>query len=154
MAAVVASSTERAHAASVGSPRLDYLLHCSGCHGATGVGVPQNGIPRLKGEVAKLLWVPEGRAYLIQVPGVGNAGLSDHDTARLLDWLPRALDPEHLPPELAAFTADEVRRFRASRQGDVLARRALIEERLAARGIVLRSYARADVALSGAIPSP
>jgi mono/diheme cytochrome c family protein len=133
-----------AHAASVGTPRLDYLLHCSGCHGAAGTGVPERGIPRLKGEVAKLLWTPEGRAYLVQVPGVGNAALSDAEVARLLDWLPRALDPEHLPPQLAAFTADEVRRLRADRKGDVLARRAVVEERLATRGIALRSYARAD----------
>jgi hypothetical protein len=87
-ALLLAAAAPAAEAASAGTPRLDYLLHCSGCHGPTGAGVPSRGIPRLRGEVAKFLWVPEGRDYLVQVPGVRNADLDDAEIARLLDWLP------------------------------------------------------------------
>ena len=140
-AAAAAAPIGPARAASAGTPRLDYVLHCSGCHGVAGAGVPSRGVPRLAGEVGKLLWVPDGRAYLAQVPGVGNADLTDAELARLLDWLPVALDPEHRPPDAAPFTAAEVGRQRALRQGDVLARRAAVGGQLAERGIALRSYA-------------
>jgi mono/diheme cytochrome c family protein len=139
-ALLLAAAAPAAEAASAGTPRLDYLLHCSGCHGPTGAGVPARGIPRLKGEVAKFLWVPEGRAYLAQVPGVRNADLDDAELARLLNWLPGAMDPEHLPPETAPFSAGEVGSLRRAAQGDVLARRAAAGELLAARGLPLRSY--------------
>lgn len=127
-------------AASVGTPQLDYLLHCSGCHGASGAGVPERGIPRLAGEVGKLLHVPDGRAYLIQVPGVANANLSDAELARLLNWLPGRFDPAHAPAEAAPFTAEEVARLRASRRGDVLAQREKAAVQLRALGLDLDSY--------------
>jgi mono/diheme cytochrome c family protein len=139
-ALLLAAASPAAEAASAGTPRLDYLLHCSGCHGATGAGVPSRGIPRLKGEVAKFLWVPEGRAYLAQVPGVRNANLDDAEVARLLDWLPGAMDSEHRPPDVPPFSAEEVGRLRGGAQGDVLAQRDAVGELLAARGIELRSY--------------
>jgi mono/diheme cytochrome c family protein len=139
-AALLAAASPAAEAVSAGTPRLDYLLHCSGCHGPTGAGVPSRGIPRLRGEVAKFLWVPEGRAYLAQVPGVRNANLDDAEVARLLSWLPGAMDPDHLPLEPAPFSAEEVSTLRRSAQGDVLARRAAVGDLLAAQGIELRSY--------------
>jgi mono/diheme cytochrome c family protein len=139
-ALLLAAAAPAAEAASAGTPRLDYLLHCSGCHGPTGAGVPSRGIPRLRGEVAKFLWVPEGRDYLAQVPGVRNANLDDAEMARLLDWLPGAMDPEHRPSDVPPFSAAEVGRLRDAAQGDVLAQRAAVGALLAARGIELRSY--------------
>ncbi|MFO1074945.1 MAG: hypothetical protein U1E17_20075 [Geminicoccaceae bacterium] len=141
LAAACVLAPGAAQAISAGTPQLDYLLHCSGCHGPTGAGVPTRGIPRLQGEIGKLLWVPDGRAYVMQVPGVGNAALTDAEIARLLNWLPGRLDPDHLPPDLAPFTTEEVTHYRSTRKGDVLARRAVVVEELAAQGIELRSYA-------------
>jgi hypothetical protein len=74
------------------------------------------------------------------VPGVRNANLDDAEVARLLSWLPGAMDPDHLPPEVLPFSAEEVGTLRRSAQGDVLARRAVIGELLASTGIALRSY--------------
>ncbi|MDE0348950.1 MAG: hypothetical protein OXM56_04505 [Gammaproteobacteria bacterium] len=93
------------------SAKLDWMLHCQGCHGAEGeVGVP--GMPALRGLVGSRLRLPEGRARLVQVPGVANAGLSDARVARLLNWMLTTLDAGHLPEDFEAFTGAEVHALR------------------------------------------
>jgi hypothetical protein len=64
-------------------PRFDYLLNCAGCHrtDATGSEV----VPPLTG-IAPFLVTSEGRAYLVRVPGVAQAPLSDERVAALLNW--------------------------------------------------------------------
>lgn len=86
------------------------MLHCQGCHGAEGeVAVP--GMPALRGFVGSYLRLPDGRARLVRVPGVANAGLSDARLARLLNWMLTTLDAG--PPErFEAFTGAEVRALR------------------------------------------
>ena len=56
-------------------PPVDYLLHCAGCHGAEGGGVPSVGVPPLDCQTAALAQRAEGRAYLVQVPGVAQSAL-------------------------------------------------------------------------------
>ena len=63
----------------------DYTLHCSACHTLDGGGT-QGIVPSLA-ELAPLLEHPDGRAYLIRVPGVAQAPLSDARIARLLNWV-------------------------------------------------------------------
>ena len=60
---------------SQGDPQLDYMLQCQGCHGADGAGKPEVGIPSMVGMAERFLADPEGRAYLVQVPGVSQAPL-------------------------------------------------------------------------------
>jgi mono/diheme cytochrome c family protein len=52
-----------------------YTLHCSGCHGAQGHGVPDAGIPDLHDSGAYVA-IPAGRAYLVQVPGLSQSRLA------------------------------------------------------------------------------
>jgi mono/diheme cytochrome c family protein len=129
-----------AAAASMGEPRLDYVLNCAGCHGLAGMGVPDKGVPRLKGAVGKLLHVPDGRAFIAQAPGVANSALKDDELARLLNWLLPEMDAANLPAGSEPYTAEEVTALRRARRGEYLARRAALVEALAAKGIVLDDY--------------
>ena len=94
------------------SPGTNYTLHCEGCHLADGSASPGK-VPALAGSVAQYLRVPEGRAYLVRVPGVANAQLDDADLAALLDWTLHRFDAANLPAGFVPYTADEVHRLRA-----------------------------------------
>lgn len=109
--------------AGAGGPALDYVLNCQGCHLPDGSGMPGK-VPSFRGQVARFLSVPGGRAFLIQVPGVARANLSDEQIAVLLNWLLPRFDSEHLPAGFRPYTADEVARLRASPEVHVAARRA------------------------------
>ena len=129
-----------AWAASMGSPQLDYVLACAGCHGLEGKGVPEKGVPRLRDNIGKLLHVPEGRAFIVQAPGASNAALSDAELARLLNWLLPTMDARHLPADLALYSTEEVAIYRGARKSEYLARRARLTAELAAQGIALDDY--------------
>lgn len=62
-----------------------YVLHCSGCHGLSGTGVPGT-TPTLHG-IGRFASTPEGRAYLARVPGVAQAPVDDAELATLLNWV-------------------------------------------------------------------
>jgi hypothetical protein len=64
-------------------PRFDYLLNCAGCHRTDATGSAE--VPALT-EIAPFLATPAGRAYLVRVPGVAQAPLSDARVAALLNW--------------------------------------------------------------------
>lgn len=89
-------------------PAEQYRLHCSGCHGADGAGVP-GWIPSLRG-LAHLAGLPGGRAYLARVPGVAQAPVSDAELAGLLDWVLRELSPGPPPAPYSAREVGELRR--------------------------------------------
>lgn len=104
--------------------RENYLLHCSGCHGVDGHGVPGT-TPDLH-ELAPLLARDGGRAYLSSVPGVAQASLSDLELARLLNWL--LLEFSGVSPT-PPYAADEVAAFRADPIRDTVAARARLTQR-------------------------
>jgi mono/diheme cytochrome c family protein len=119
LAASIASFAAVAHAAP--SPDEDFLLHCSGCHHADGAGVP-GVVPPLTG-LAPFLATPEGRAYLVRVPGVAQASLDDARLAALLDWVLRELSGVAPRP---GFDASEVHALRAEPLRDARAARARV----------------------------
>lgn len=113
-------------------PRLDYMLHCRGCHGPDGAGAP-GAAPSFRGQVAKFLWVPGGREYLIRVPGTAQSELSDARTAALLNWLVREFSAEQVPPDFVPYTQAEVARSRRPPLADVFAVRRDLLRAIAAR---------------------
>jgi mono/diheme cytochrome c family protein len=117
-AALLAASMGAGAAEPVNPPRIDYMLHCQGCHAADGSGFP-GAVPRLKGEVGKFLQVPGGREFLVQVPGVAQSMLEDAALARVLNWMVREFDPVHTPTDVVPYTAGEVSRLRAHKLVDV-----------------------------------
>jgi hypothetical protein len=135
MLAVLCTAT--AAATSDARNRANYLLHCSGCHQSDGGGRPDNGIPRMSGQVGHFLRLPEGRAFLVQVPGTSQSSLSDADTATMLNWLVRAISPAEVPTDFVPYTTDEVTRLRAVPLNDAPHTRQLVVDKLRAQGFKL-----------------
>jgi hypothetical protein len=119
----------------IAGPRLDYMLHCMGCHLEDGSGAPGR-VPTLVG-VGRFLWAPAGRAYLVRVPGSAHAPLSDAALASLLNWMLVRFDPGSAGARaFVPYDAAEVARYRAAPLADADAERrrllAILDERDAA----------------------
>lgn len=114
---------------SQGNPRLDYMLQCQGCHLADGSSWPEIGIHSMIGLAERFLDDPEGRAYLIQVPGVSQAPLDDRAIADLLNWILARFRADAKDADFAPYSEQEVARYRAADRIDVVATRARLIER-------------------------
>lgn len=108
----------------------NWTLNCQGCHRLDGTGSDTTA-PSLAGTVAKFLWVPGGREYLMRVPGVATAPLSDADLAELVNYILWRFDKQDLPEHFRPFTAAEIAplrshplRLEASRMRSELLRKA------------------------------
>ena len=55
---------------------------------------------------------PEGRDYVIRVPGVAQSPLSDEDTAALLNWMARNLSDLKAPPGFVDYSEAEIHSLR------------------------------------------
>ncbi|KTE14993.1 c-type cytochrome [Sphingopyxis sp. H115] len=91
--------------------RQNWMLSCQGCHRADATGTPQT-TPTMAGFVARFLQVPGGREYLVQVPGVATAALSDADLAEVVNWSLVRFDAANVPADFRPYTAAEVGRLR------------------------------------------
>jgi hypothetical protein len=92
-------------------PRADYAFRCKGCHGFAGEGTPGH-VPRLAGFVGLYTHLPEGRDYLMRVPGVARSALDDARLAGVLNWMLQVYGAGTTAPGFAPFTAEEVGRAR------------------------------------------
>ena len=114
------------------SPLQDYMLYCMGCHGAQAQGVPGK-IPPLAGSVGLFMRTPEGRNYILRVPGAANSALPDAQLAAVLNWIAATYGaPDQ--PAVTPFTVEEVTRVRRTPLADVQARRREVIRGLAATG--------------------
>jgi hypothetical protein len=91
--------------------RADYAFRCKGCHGFSGEGTPGH-VPRLDGFVGLYTWLPEGRDYLLRVPGAARARLDDARLAAVLNWMLATYAAGQVAPGFAPFTAEEVGKAR------------------------------------------
>lgn len=119
-------------------PRYDYVLHCSGCHFMHGEGMASAGIPRVRDQIGYFLAIPEGRAYLMQVPGLLTAGLGDEGAAGVVNWMVEYFGGPSRPADFVPYTAEEARRYRLERPADIGAKRRRIVAELEAAGYRLR----------------
>jgi hypothetical protein len=92
-------------------PRVNFQLQCMGCHRTDGSG-EDGRVPSMRRTLVPFSMVPEGREYILRIPGVAQSPLSDQDTATLLNWLARNLSDVPPPADFVEFTAAEVARFR------------------------------------------
>jgi mono/diheme cytochrome c family protein len=130
-AAALLAATGFVGAACAG-PQQDYILYCMGCHGAEARGVPGK-IPPLAAALARFMRAPEGRNYVLRVPGAASSVLTDAQLAAVFNWLAeRYPAPEGTPVE--PFTEAEVTRTRHTPLADVQARRREVVRTLAASG--------------------
>ena len=63
-----------------------YLLNCGGCHGIGGRS-SDHAVPSLRGQVDAFLCLPEGREYIVRLPNVAFAPLSDEQLAALMNFV-------------------------------------------------------------------
>ena len=130
LATVTLFAFSSAHA----SPQQDYILYCMGCHGTQAEGVPGK-VPPLAHALGRYMRLPEGRNYILRVPGAANSVLSDAQLAAVLNWLAQTFDSDELSSEVPLFTAAEVTSQRHSPLASVLATRREVVRALAATGL-------------------
>ncbi len=106
-------------AASAASPRINYLLHCSGCHLPGGEGAPPN-VPTMHDVLGRMMAVPQMRSYLVRVPGSAQSALSDTDLTAVVNWVLTEFNAKTLPADFEPLTRDEVATARKSILADPL----------------------------------
>jgi mono/diheme cytochrome c family protein len=112
--------------------RQDYILNCMGCHLVDGAGKPPS-IPRLADRVGYYLTIPQGRAYLAQVPGAANSLLTDAQLAAVLNWVVAEYAGPSMPTSFEPYETGEVGKYRASRPADVDALRHWLHDEISRR---------------------
>jgi len=117
---------------------LDYILKCSGCHSMDGSGHPDFGVPDFRNQIGYFLAVPEGRAFLMQVAGLINSGLSDERAAAVTNYIVERFAGASIPSPFQPYTAEEARRYREHRPADIAERRHALTERITAAGYPLK----------------
>lgn len=131
----MAGMAQPAIADEAGKARYQFILNCAGCHQADGSGARSGGVPTLRGQMGHFLKTPEGRAFLVQVPGTSNSSLSNGDIARMLNWMAKAFSADTVPADFAPYTEAEVTALRSQRLADVSAVRRGIVAQLAGQGV-------------------
>ncbi len=111
-----------------------YARNCQGCHGHKGVTVPE--VPTLRDRVGWFLHTPEGRDYVVRVPGVAFALVSDDELAAVLNWMLSVYSPEQLPSGWRPYTAREVGALRRRPLAEVSSRREDVVADLVSEGVI------------------
>ena len=93
--------------------QINYTLHCRGCHLAGAEGLAGE-VPRLRNFAGFFLHSREGREFVIRVPGVATASLSDEELAELMNWLLLTFSREQLPQTFTPFSSAEVAALRSN----------------------------------------
>lgn len=91
--------------------RQNYLLHCMGCHGEGGLGL-EGKVPSFRHTLARISASPQGRDYVLRIPGVTQSTLDDAETAEVLNWVLAEFSGARASLQIAPFTAAEVARAR------------------------------------------
>gem|GEM_PF-466551 len=121
--AAIALWSAGTNSASAYQPLVNFQLQCMGCHLADGSG-ESGRVPSIRRSLVLFSQLPEGRQYVIRVPGVAQSPLSDEETAALLNWMAKNLSDLALPPDFVDYSAAEIRRWRSQPLAQVSATRA------------------------------
>jgi mono/diheme cytochrome c family protein len=113
-----------------------YTLNCWGCHQPQAQGIPGS-VPRLANSMGYFLHIPEGRAYLAEVPGVAAAPLSDDEAARVLNWILLTFSKAQLPAPFVPYTAAEVHQCRTHKLVNVIDTRRRLAAKLNSMGLAV-----------------
>jgi len=116
-----------------------YTLNCWGCHLPHAEGIPGT-VPRLAHSMGHFLNLPEGRAYLVQVPGVANSPLNDQQIADVLNWMLETFSKSELPKDFKPYTLDDIRTYRPHPILNVKDARRDLVKKLAASGYTVADF--------------
>ena len=95
--------------------RQNYILNCQGCHLPDGSGSPGN-VPKLNDFMGYFLHVDGGREFILQVPGVAGAPISDQELADVMNWILLNFSKNELPDPFIPYNAEEVGKLRKEPQ--------------------------------------
>lgn len=90
---------------------MNYTLHCMGCHTPDGSEVTDR-VPAIKSTLLPLARMPEGRRFLVQVPGAAQSNLTDEELALLLNWMIENLGQASVPGSFTRYSEKEVADYR------------------------------------------
>ena len=111
------------HAKNSSGPSYNYKLFCQGCHLPDGTGVLGE-VPSLVNNLSRYIKIPAGREFVVQVPGVMHALLTDAEVAELLNWLVKNFDYQfYVGDEFLPYSSKEVTSIRAKGYVDIVAKR-------------------------------
>jgi hypothetical protein len=101
------------------TPRINYLLYCTGCHGAAGEGSHPN-VPTLVSELGRMMQVPQMRNYLVQIPGASSAPIDNAELTQVINWILQEFNADTLPANFQPLTEAEVSAARKNVLADPL----------------------------------
>ena len=109
--------------------RLNYTLHCRGCHLSDGRGAP-GAVPDFSINMARYLSVEGGREYVVRVPGAANSPLTDQQLADVTNWIYANLPVGPMPEHYTPFSREEVAQYRREPLVNVLESKEELERRI------------------------
>ncbi|WP_322895086.1 MULTISPECIES: hypothetical protein [unclassified Yoonia] len=118
------------------SAQTNFVLRCSGCHGTAGLGTPDGEVPAFPDSVGHIANSDIGRTYMMHVPGVISASLSNAEIAEVMNFILA----QYSDGSAAPYTEAEVNARRAIPIEDVVAYRRVVAQELAADGITIADY--------------
>ena len=136
MGRMVPARADAPSVAAASNARSQYMLSCAGCHGFDGAGSKRSNVPDMR-RLGLFLRVPGGRDFIIKVPGVMGSGLSDAQVAEVTNWVLAGMARESVPAATSPYSAEEVRRARASAPVDVMKARGEIVDAARRMGLVI-----------------
>jgi mono/diheme cytochrome c family protein len=92
--------------------KQNYQLNCMGCHAEDGKGL-EGQVPSLHGTLSKISSAPQGRDYVLRVPGVTQSLLSPAEVAEVLNWAILQFSDVEVAKRIQPFTATEVAKARS-----------------------------------------
>ncbi len=104
------------------------------------MGTREGGIPQFRNFVGAFASDEAGRTYVLHVPGVSSADLSNAEIADVMNYIMKTWGGTSLRSDFVEFTADEVAVRRAQPVADVVLLRREIVQRLTAAGVVTAEY--------------
>ena len=116
-----------------------YTMNCWGCHSPHAEGIPGS-VPRLAHSLGYFLYLPEGRTYLVRVPGVANSPLNDQQIADVLNWMLETFSKDELPKDFTPYSVDDIRAHRAQPILNVKDTRRWLAKQLAAMGYTVADF--------------
>jgi len=116
-----------------------YTMNCWGCHSPHAEGLPGS-VPRLAHSMGYFLHLPEGRTYLVRVPGVANSPLNDQQIADVLNWMLNTFSKDELPKDFVPYTVEDVRAHRPQPILNVKDARRALAKQLATMGYTVSDF--------------
>ena len=77
-------------------------------------------VPTLRNKLGPLTLSPEGRGYLVRVPGASQVPLSDEELRDVVNWVLTEYNENTLPESFQPITTEEVQTHRKNPLSDPL----------------------------------